>query len=107
MSSMKGCSSLAVSLGLFLSFNALAVTPIIKTQPADCTNTVASAATFTVLATNTSPIAFQWQFNSNNIAGATNATLWLDNVQVSQMGYYRVQVISPTASVFSRNAKLT
>jgi hypothetical protein len=49
----------------------------------------------TVVVTGTSPFAYQWYDNNNNpITGATNATLNLSNLQVSQAGNYMVVVSS-------------
>jgi hypothetical protein len=48
--------------------------PQIATQPASQTVNVGQAATFTVVATGTAPLSYQWQKNSVNIAGATSAT---------------------------------
>jgi hypothetical protein len=54
-----------------LTVNAAAVAPTITTQPANQTVMVGQTATFTVLATGTAPLSYQWQKNSTNIAGAT------------------------------------
>jgi len=46
-------------------------------------------ATFSVGATTTgSTLGYQWLFNSNGIAGATNATLTFPNVGAANAGYY-------------------
>ncbi len=48
--------------------------PTITTQPANQTVTVGQAATFTVIASGTPPLTYQWQKNSVNISGATAAS---------------------------------
>ena len=66
--------------------------PVIVAAPASQTNAVGTAATFNVSANSDLPLSYQWQFNSNSIAGATNTTLTLTNVQLWQSGYYDVVV---------------
>src|SRR5207247_4802917 len=55
-----------------LTVNAAPVAPTITTQPANQTVTAGQTATFTVTAAGTAPLAYQWQKNGVNIAGATN-----------------------------------
>ena len=57
-----------------LTVNAVAVAPTITTQPANQTVTVGQMATFSVMATGTAPLSYQWQKNSANISGATAAS---------------------------------
>lgn len=47
---------------------------------------------FAVTASGFGLLSYQWQFNAVAIPGATNATLLLTNVQMSQAGYYSVIV---------------
>ncbi|MEO6036264.1 MAG: immunoglobulin domain-containing protein [Verrucomicrobiota bacterium] len=71
--------------------------------------TVLQGANFTlsVTANGAPPLNYQWQFNSNNIAGATNRNYTNINAQVSNSGNYRVQVQNAFGSVFSSNALIT
>ena len=48
--------------------------PSITTQPANQTVSVGQTATFSVTATGTAPLSYQWQKNQVNIAGATSAS---------------------------------
>jgi hypothetical protein len=57
-----------------LTVNAAAVAPAITTQPVNETVTVGQTATFSVTATGTAPLSYQWQKNSANISGATAAS---------------------------------
>jgi cyclophilin family peptidyl-prolyl cis-trans isomerase len=81
------------------AFQAGAAAPVILSQPQSLTVNNASAAAFTVVATNAA--ACQWRFSGTNTAGATNlpgatnATLSLDNVTSNQAGNYTVVVTSP------------
>src|SRR5204862_173208 len=56
-----------------LTVSAAAVAPAITTQPANQTVTAGQTATFTVVATGTAPLGYQWQKNGANIAGAISA----------------------------------
>jgi cyclophilin family peptidyl-prolyl cis-trans isomerase len=70
-----------------------AQTPVISSQPQSITVNNASAANFTVVATNAA--TYQWQFQGTiNLPGATSATLSLDDVSTNQAGSYTVVVTS-------------
>ncbi len=56
---------------------------------------------------STNDLSFQWQFDSTNIAGATNAALTITNVQAVNAGTYTVIVTDPAGSITSSNAVLT
>ena len=81
--------------------------PAIVTQPVNQTVVAGANATFWVGAIGCMPTTYQWQFDSNNIAGATNYTLVVTNAQTTNMGYYRVVVTNTLGSVTSSNASLT
>ena len=57
-----------------LTLNAAAVAPTITTQPANQTVNAGQTATFSVTATGTAPLSYQWQKNGANITGATSAS---------------------------------
>ncbi len=57
-----------------LTVSAAAVAPTITVQPANQSVTVGQTATFSVTATGTAPLSYQWQKNSANISGATAAS---------------------------------
>ncbi len=82
------------------------VAPVITTQPQDQTNLVGGSASFTVMASGTAPLSYQWNFNGTNIAGATNATLTLNNLPLTLAGNYEVVVADPLGSVTSSPAML-
>jgi cysteine synthase len=64
------------------------------------TNMAGTAATFSVEATGTPPLKYQWWFNGTLLAGATNASLALVNLQAAQAGGYGL-VVSNLAGVYS------
>jgi hypothetical protein len=75
-------------------------------QPAAISTSAGAAATFSI--TNligVGPFAYQWQSNNISIAGATNASLSLTNVQANQSGSYSVVVTNAYGNV-TNNATL-
>jgi len=87
---------------------AAGVPPVItQIQPFNEEINSGATATFTVTATGTAPLAYQWyDNNSAPISGATTATLTLPNAQQSQSGSYSVTVTNLYGST-STNASLT
>jgi len=81
--------------------------PAITTPPSNQTVTAGTAATFTVAASGTAPLSYQWNFNGAPVSGATNATLTLANAQTANAGTYSVTVSNGAGSVTSSSASLT
>ncbi|HKW28175.1 MAG TPA: immunoglobulin domain-containing protein, partial [Verrucomicrobiae bacterium] len=81
--------------------------PVITTQPTNQTVVVGRTATFSVSANGTAPLSYQWLFNTTNIVGATNASLALNNTQLTNAGTYAVVVSNLAGSARSSNATLT
>ena len=81
--------------------------PSISSQPVSRTNIVATTASFIITAGGTQPLSYQWSFNATNIANATNATLTLTNVQLSQAGNYSVVITNAYGLTNSAIAALT
>jgi cyclophilin family peptidyl-prolyl cis-trans isomerase len=86
---------------LVFAFRASVAAPTIVSGPQSAVVNNASAASFTVVASNA--VAYQWQFQgTNNLLGATNATLSLDDVSSNQAGSYTAVVTaSDNSSVTS------
>jgi hypothetical protein len=82
------------------------VPPSITVQPTIQLMTVGATATFTVTATGTAPLAYQWRFNDASLADKTNRSLALPNVQSPNAGNYSVVVANAFGSVTSRVAVL-
>ncbi len=83
------------------------VTPTITTQPAGQTVPAGTNVIFSVTASGSAPLGYQWQLNNNNVPGATNATLTLTNVQPANAGNYLVIVSNAFGKATSSNAMLT
>jgi glucose/arabinose dehydrogenase len=82
--------------------------PVISQHPADQIVPVGGSVSFTVVATGSTPLGYQWQRNQVNIPGATSATYTLANVQSSDNGARFRCVVSNTAgSATSNEAVLT
>jgi hypothetical protein len=82
--------------------------PQITSQPANQTVSVGAAATFSVTATGTAPLQYQWQKNSASIAGATTASYTTPATTSGDNGASFSVVVSNTAGhVTSSAATLT
>jgi hypothetical protein len=77
--------------------------PSITQQPQNVRTNQGSNALFTVVASTTGTARYQWRFNGTNIAGATNSSLLLTNVQLdTHPGFYDVRVTDDIGSTLSQ-----
>jgi hypothetical protein len=83
------------------------IAPSLVTQPQGIIATIGGNATFNVGAAGSIPLSYQWQFNGNPLAGATNSSLTLSNVLLSSAGPYSVVVTNAAGSITSSVATLT
>lgn len=82
--------------------------PKISTQPVDKTVAEGQTATFTVVATGTAPLAYQWQKNGVDISGAKGASYTTPPATLADCGSkYRVVVKNSLGRVISESATLT
>jgi hypothetical protein len=81
--------------------------PGITAQPSNQTASAGSNVTFTVGATGSNPLGYQWRFNGTNLAGATNPSLSLTNVQAASAGAYDVVASNIAGLAASAPATLT
>lgn len=103
-------SATALTSGFKIAVLAGNSPPIITNQPiAAATNLVGSTNTlFNVVAGGTAPLSYQWYFNTNTaVLNQTNATLTLNNIQLTNAGYYRCTITNSAGSTNSANALLT
>ena len=91
-----------------LTFSYLPNAPALQIlhQPANQLAAVGDARGLSVLALGSGPLQYQWQFNSNNIIGATRSTLLLTNISLADFGAYRAIVSDGASSLTSSNALL-
>jgi hypothetical protein len=78
--------------------------PIILSISTNQTVVAGRTATITVVVNGLPPLSYQWSYGATNIANATNATLTLTNVQLTDTGTYSVLV---TNTLGSTNASVT
>jgi endonuclease/exonuclease/phosphatase family metal-dependent hydrolase len=83
------------------------VPPAILVPPQSLTVVEGSNVTFTVTASGTPPLSYQWQRNSTNLADATASALSLPAVTTNQSGSYSVTVTNAFGSTNSAAATLT
>jgi hypothetical protein len=102
---LKGNASTQINA---LQLRDLSVTPapIITTQPQGQDAAAGSTVTFSVAASGTGPLAFQWSLNGIPLASATNSSLVLSNVGTNDAGYYTVLVTDAITNVLSYPAVL-
>jgi len=86
---------------------ALSPPPTITTQPLDQTVTVGQGANFSVVASGSSTLTYQWTKNNVNIGGATSSTYSIPSTLLSNTGTYAVIVTDVDGSTVSSNAVLT
>ncbi len=83
------------------------VAPSITNQPANQTVTAGQTATFSVTATGSAPLQYQWTKNGTNIPGATSASYTTPPTTNSDNGaVFRVTVTNAQGSVLSAAASL-
>ncbi len=80
--------------------------PAIVRQPADLTVALGADAFFSVAASGSEPLHYQWQFGDSIILGGTNSTLEIPGVSIANEGFYCVVVSNFLGSVTSAPAYL-
>src|SRR5262249_53665257 len=104
MSSMK--ATLLNVLALSVSLTIAEGQPIITNQPQWQTNVVGATAAFSVGATGTPPLVYQWRRGAVDLPGETNSTLVFTNLQSSHQAPYSVVVSNVDGAVTSAVARL-
>lgn len=90
-----------------LEVNSGSVAPSISAAPVAQSVPTGSDAQFTVVASGTEPLAYQWYFNGAPLGTGTTPTLTLASVQAGQAGEYFVTVVNAAGSVTSAPVTLT
>src|SRR5437879_4276730 len=98
----------AVSSAATLTVNGAPLAPSVVTQPTSQTVTAGQTALFSVAATGTGPLTYQWRKNSVAITGATSSTYTTPATASSDSGaQFSVGVSNTAGSVTSNAAALT
>ena len=106
---LAGCAGTTGSTSSGTTNNSPSPTaPSISTPPVNQSVTVGQSATFTVVATGTPPMTYQWQQAGVNIAGATAATYTTNSTSTADNGStFDVVVSNAAGTVTSPIAALT
>jgi alpha-tubulin suppressor-like RCC1 family protein len=99
-------SAIAAGPGHALALRMGILIPLILEQPRSQGVPAGETATFHVRASSRRQPSYQWQWNDSDIAGATNDTLTISNVQDASQGHYRVRVTNGAGTVYSDEAEL-
>ncbi len=98
----------AINVGAAWSGGTTTTAPSITSQPANQSVAAGTAATFTVTASGTSPLSYQWRKNGANISGATSASYTTPATATADNGAtFSVVVSNSAGSATSNNATLT
>ncbi len=95
---VSGVATLNIGLG---------VAPIIGSEPQSRMAAPGENVAFSVLATGSTNLYYQWQFDSANIAGATASSYTVTNAQAGSVGSYTVIVSNVVGITNSAAAVLT
>jgi len=98
----------APSATVTLTVSAAAVAPTITAQPTNQTVTAPQTATFSVAATGTAPLIYQWKKNGANISGATASSYTTPATTTADSGStFQVVVSNSAGSAPSATVTLT
>ena len=102
-----GLSILLVLAVLFVQCAVLAVGPTISSQPASQTVTSGGQASFSVSASGTGQLRYQWRKNGFDLPGQIGDTFSIVNANINDAADYSVVVTDDTGSTTSASARLT
>jgi uncharacterized lipoprotein YddW (UPF0748 family) len=80
--------------------------PTITSQPQNVTVLPGQPAAFSVIASGTFPLSYQWRLNGVALPGATNSTLAIPSVRAANVGAYSVLVTNVFGQALSTDALL-
>jgi hypothetical protein len=103
----NGVGSVTSGNAILTVLNA-ATAPSITSQPTNATVNAGASATFSVVASGTAPLSYQWRKNSVAISGATSANYTTPATTTADSGStFSVVVSNAAGSTTSNNATLT
>lgn len=103
------CSAvIGANATITVTFNKSTCTaPSISIHPQSQTKTVGESVTFSVTASGTTPLSYQWRKGGINITGATGSSYTISSLVVADAGSYDVVVSNDCGTVTSNAATLT
>lgn len=106
---LNGTQASVTSSAAVLTVNPVTTSgPVITTQPGSLIATAPDGASFSVAATGTGTLRYQWRKNGVDIAGATQATCAVPATDLQEISaQYSVVVTDDAGSTTSGNATLT
>src|SRR5205823_3420418 len=90
-----------------LTVTPVTVAPTITAQPLDLSILAGLTANFSVTATGTPPLAYQWRSEEGPVGGASNASFSLVTALLDNGATFSAVVSNTAGSVTSRAARLT
>lgn len=84
--------------GTILQSAAARVAPSVVDPPKSVVEALGGNVAFTVGASGSLPLSYQWKLNGAPITGATDATLFLPSVKVTQSGEYACVITNPVGT---------
>ncbi len=109
----EGVSWFGATLTVNINVSGVAGAPTITTHPLSQTVGLGGNVNFTVVATGSQPLSYQWRKNAanlsngGNISGVTTTTLTITSAQQTNAGTYTVLVSNTNGSTLSAEAVLT
>jgi hypothetical protein len=100
------CSSLRICALIAATSTGLAE-PYFTQQPTNQSVSLGANVTFLVSGSGTPPLLYQWRLETMNLANASDPSLTLTNVQLTNAGNYTVVLTDSSSSVTSKVAVLT
>src|SRR5439155_21531632 len=85
---------------------AVLIRPAVTLQPQSQTVVAGDAVTFSVSASGTAPLSYQWRFRGADLPGATDSTLDLSSAQAEDAGDYQIVIANVAGSTNSAVAGL-
>jgi PKD repeat protein len=83
------------------------IPPVITAQPQNQSVSQGGTASFSVTATGTLPLSYQWKHNGTNVPDASASTFTLTNAQFADGGTYLVMVTNVAGTIPSSQATLS
>ena len=106
MVTVANASGTVTSTPVALTIQSLLVPPAITAQPLLALVTAGGSVSFTVGASGSAPLAYQWMVGSVPIAGATSATFALPSVKLTDGGTYSAVVTNAAGRAVTTGALL-
>ena len=95
-----------IIFGMCCAWTSVTAQPTISTSPRSQFAWEGKRVSLNVVVKGTAPLSYQWQLNGVNISEATNRSLTISQVRMTDSGGYRIVVIDPTGSITSDTAQV-